>query len=89
MRQENMKYFKIFFQDEYAFDVFRVDSCPLSKEDWQIRSNQLKCNSSHGYHCVPNKHLTSLIEFCYPKGARIPFEEGNIQQKAQLADPYA
>ena len=84
-----MKNFKIPFQAEYAFDVFRVESCPLSKEDWQMRSNQLKCNSSNGYQCVPNKYLTSLIEFCYPKGSRIPFEEGNIQHKTQLAGPYA
>nr|XP_022300024.1 uncharacterized protein LOC111108435 isoform X1 [Crassostrea virginica]XP_022300025.1 uncharacterized protein LOC111108435 isoform X2 [Crassostrea virginica] len=67
---------------EYDFDVFPVDKCPMSKEEWDKRSHQLQCNQTHGYHCVPNKHLTSLIEFCYPKGARILFESGNCVELA-------
>ena len=51
-----------------------VDKCSLSEQDWNMKSNQLRCNKTHGYHCVPNKNLTSLIEFCYPGGR---FEKGN------------
>ncbi|XP_078339593.1 uncharacterized protein LOC111107389 [Crassostrea virginica] len=61
---------------KYDFDVVRVDKCPVSKEEWDTRSNQLKCNKTHGYQCVPNEHRTSLIEFCSPQGVRIPFEPG-------------
>ncbi|XP_078339594.1 uncharacterized protein LOC111107388 [Crassostrea virginica] len=67
---------------EYDFDVFPVDKCPMSKDEWDTRSNQLKCNKTHGYHCVPNKHLTSLIEFCSPQGVKIPFEAGNCLELA-------
>nr|XP_022297294.1 serine/threonine-protein phosphatase 6 regulatory ankyrin repeat subunit B-like isoform X3 [Crassostrea virginica] len=62
---------------EYEFPVFPVDKCPLSKEDWDMRSIQLKCNKTHGYHCVPNRHLTSLIEFCSSQGPKVPIEAGN------------
>lgn len=61
---------------EYSFEVFHVKNCPMSKESWETASTRLKCNSTHGYHCVPNKQFTSLIEFCYPKGPRFPFEAG-------------
>ena len=67
----------LFKASEYDFDVFPVDKCPVSEEEWDTRSIQRECNSTHGYHCVPNKHLTSLIEFCSPQGVRIPFEPGN------------
>lgn len=61
---------------EYSFEVFPVNNCPMSKESWESASTRLKCNSTQGYHCVPNKQFTSLIEFCYPKGPRFPFEAG-------------
>lgn len=67
---------EMLFQSEYAFEVFELDKCQLSKEGWAISAARLNCNSSHWYHCVPNKQLTSLIEFCYPKGHRFPFEKG-------------
>ena len=67
----------LFKASKYGFDVVFVDKCPVSKEEWNTRSNQLKCNETNGYQCVPNEHRTSLIEFCYPKGVRIPFEPGN------------
>lgn len=63
-------------QATYEFDVFPVQNCPVNKEGWNSASTRLKCNSTHGYHCVPNKDLTSLIEFCYPRGYRFPFEAG-------------
>lgn len=61
---------------EYSFKVFPVENCPMSRESWESASTRLKCNSTQGYHCVPNKQFTSLIEFCYPKGPRFPFEAG-------------
>lgn len=64
------------FQADYHFNVIPVEKCPMSKEDWDTASARLKCNSTYGYHCVPNKQLTSLIEFCYPKGFKFPFEAG-------------
>nr|XP_022300197.1 uncharacterized protein LOC111108529 [Crassostrea virginica] len=67
---------------DYDFEVYPVDKCPMSKEEWDKRSHQLQCNQTHGYHCVPNKHLTSLIEFCSPQGVRIPFEPGNCVELA-------
>lgn len=67
---------------EYVFDVFPVKKCPMCKEDWEMASRRLNCNSSYGYHCVPNKQFTSLIEFCYPKGPRFPFEKGNCLELA-------
>lgn len=66
----------------YEFDVFPVQNCPVNKEGWDLASARLNCNSTRGYHCVPNKDLTSLIEFCYPKGYRFPFEKGNCLELA-------
>lgn len=60
------------------FEVFPVEKCPMCKEDWEMASRRLNCNSTHGYHCVPNRQFTSLIEFCYPKGDRFPFEKGIV-----------
>lgn len=67
---------------DYDFNVIPVEKCPMSKEDWNMASARLKCNNTHGYHCVPNKQFTSLIEFCYPKGYRFPFEAGNCLKLA-------
>nr|XP_022301710.1 serine/threonine-protein phosphatase 6 regulatory ankyrin repeat subunit C-like [Crassostrea virginica] len=67
---------------EYSFEVFQVERCPLSKQEWESASDRLSCNKSHGYHCVPNKRLTSLIEFCYPLGYKKPFHEGNCLELA-------
>lgn len=65
------------FQDlNFSFEVYPVKDCPMDKEAWELASARLQCNKTHGYHCVPNKQLTSLIEFCYPKGYKYPFESG-------------
>lgn len=61
---------------DYAFQVIPVKHCPSSEEGWGMASSRLGCNSTHGYQCVPNKYLTSLIEFCYPRGTTILFEKG-------------
>nr|XP_022298472.1 uncharacterized protein LOC111107519 isoform X2 [Crassostrea virginica] len=67
---------------EYSFEVFPVERCPLSEQEWETASDRLSCNKSHGYHCVPNKYLTSLIEFCYLLGYKILFKEGNCLELA-------
>ena len=50
----------------------------MNNEEWDMASDRLNCNKSFGYHCVPNKYLTSLIEFCYPRGYSLLFKEGNL-----------
>lgn len=60
----------------------------MCKEDWNMASARLKCNSTHGYHCVPNKQFTSLIEFCYPKGYKFPFEAGMFILKGKSFYSY-
>lgn len=67
---------------EFSFEVNPVNDCPVNKETWEMASARLNCNSTHGYHCVPNKQFTSLIEFCYPKGYKYPFEKGNCLELA-------
>lgn len=64
---------------EYSFKVFPVNKCPMNKEAWDKSSDRLKCTKTHGYHCVPNSQLTSLIEFCYPRGEKILFQEGVVE----------
>lgn len=71
---------------EYDFEVFPVQKCPMSKESWEIAAAELKCNKTQGYHCVPNTNYTSLIQFCYPGGYRIPVEKGNCLQLQQTSN---
>ncbi|XP_061179348.1 uncharacterized protein LOC133187972 [Saccostrea echinata] len=54
----------------------------MSKEEWDAAWTRLKCNETHGYHCVPDKNMTSLIEFCYIRGSKLPFEKGNCLELA-------
>lgn len=51
----------------------------MSKESWEIAAAELKCNKTQGYHCVPNTNYTSLIQFCYPGGYRIPVQKGILK----------
>lgn len=67
---------------DYEFKVYPVKKCPMNKEAWDLSSIRMNCNTTHGYHCVPNKRFTSLIEFCYPRGEKIPFQEGNCLELA-------
>lgn len=50
----------------------------MNKKAWDLSSIRMNCNKTHAYYCVPNKGLTSLIEFCYPRGDKILFQEGNV-----------
>ncbi|XP_048743278.2 ankyrin-3-like isoform X2 [Ostrea edulis] len=67
---------------EFSFEVHQVSNCPMSKDAWEKASIRLNCTQQHGYHCVPDKYFTSLIEFCYPQGYRLPFERGNCLELA-------
>lgn len=67
---------------DYEFKVFPVETCPLNKEDWNNSSARLNCNSTRLYYCLPNRDLTSLIEFCYPRGGKQLFMAGNCLELA-------
>lgn len=60
----------------YAFDVHLVDSCPVNESDWQAAAERTGCNSTRGYHCVPDIFHSTLIEFCY-NISRISVSKGN------------
>lgn len=59
----------------YAFDVHLVDSCPVNESDWEAAAVRIGCNSTRGYHCVPDIFHSTLIEFCYNK-TRIRVSKG-------------
>ena len=33
--------------------------------EYNERSDTLKCTRNESYACLPNEHLTMLLEFCY------------------------
>lgn len=51
----------------YAIDVRPVESCPNNESEWQAAATRTGCNGARGYHCVPDKFHSRLIEFCYNK----------------------
>ena len=67
--------FLSFQLSDYDFEVISVERCPMTEEKWKVSSARLNCNDTFEYNCVPNKHLTSLIEFCYP-GKKSLYQEG-------------
>ncbi|XP_062620857.1 uncharacterized protein LOC134282464 [Saccostrea cucullata] len=67
---------------EYNFPVSSTETCPMNAKEWDDASVRRHCNDTHGYHCVPDKNFSSLIEFCYPLGRRIPFQKGNCLELA-------
>lgn len=56
-----------------GFQVYEVDSCPVTNISRFQASEQLKCDldteQSSNYHCAPNEEKSSLLEFCYTKSA--------------------
>lgn len=63
--------------DGYIFPVYSTNTCPKNKAEWLQRSFVLNCTARNGYICIPNEHLTVLVEFCYnvhkvaiPKGKK-------------------
>ncbi|XP_061178979.1 serine/threonine-protein phosphatase 6 regulatory ankyrin repeat subunit A-like isoform X2 [Saccostrea echinata] len=67
---------------DYTFPVHTTERCPLNSSDWIAASDRLHCNDTHGYHCVPDKTFSFLIEFCYPEGKRKRFQKGNCLELA-------
>ncbi|XP_052678992.1 putative ankyrin repeat protein RF_0381 isoform X2 [Crassostrea angulata] len=49
----------------YAIDVWPVLSCPNNESEWQAAAVRAGCSGTRGYHCVPDKFHSRLIEFCY------------------------
>ncbi|XP_055999371.1 uncharacterized protein LOC125653813 isoform X2 [Ostrea edulis] len=66
----------------YTFNVTSVTKCPLNREEWDAASDRLNCTETQGYHCVPDKYMTSLVEFCYTRGKKFPFHKGNCLELA-------
>lgn len=64
-------------QYNYAIDVQPVDSCPNNESEWQVAAARTGCNGTRGYHCVPDKFHSRLIEFCYNK-TRILVPTGKV-----------
>lgn len=64
-----MIYAIFFFLKEYNYsiEVKPVESCPMNESDWQFAAKRVGCNSSQGYHCVPDKFHLRMLEFCYNK----------------------
>lgn len=55
-----------FFQRyNYDFEVQPVNRCPMNESDWETAAIRVGCNATHGYHCVPDRFHSTLIEFCY------------------------
>ncbi|XP_062610258.1 serine/threonine-protein phosphatase 6 regulatory ankyrin repeat subunit B-like isoform X2 [Saccostrea cucullata] len=67
---------------DYSFPVYTTERCPRDKREWDAASARLLCNDSYGYHCVPDKTFSSLIEFCYPDGKFKRFQKGNCLELA-------
>ncbi|XP_062607057.1 uncharacterized protein LOC134268830, partial [Saccostrea cucullata] len=61
---------------EYRFEVYPVDKCPMNKSEFNLASERRKCSTGTRFLCAPNRYLSSLIEFCTDiKKSR--FQEGN------------
>lgn len=65
----------------YAIVVKSVASCPMNNTDWQTAAERTRCTGDRGYHCVPDKFHSKLIEFCYNK-TRILVADGNCLELA-------
>lgn len=61
--------------NNYVFTVHTTKACPRNQSEMDERSRALNCTESNGYTCLPEKHLTVLLEFCY-KRARIAVPKG-------------
>ncbi|XP_062600090.1 uncharacterized protein LOC134261696 [Saccostrea cucullata] len=65
---------------QYRFPVQEVDSCPKNQWEWYTAGARLNCsydeNNILQYLCIPNKNITTLIEFCYDRTMEL-IEKGN------------
>lgn len=39
-------------------------SCPKTHTEWMVRSTAINCTDPNKYACLPNEHLTQLLEMC-------------------------
>lgn len=64
--------------EEYVASLTVVDSCPQSKEEWDIAASKKNCSKRAAgltcaafeefkYHCVINGYRNALVEVCAPK----------------------
>lgn len=64
--------------EEYVASLTVVDSCPQSKEEWDIAASKKNCSQRAAgltcaaseefkYHCVINGYRNALVEVCAPK----------------------
>ncbi|XP_062577819.1 uncharacterized protein LOC134239672 [Saccostrea cucullata] len=56
---------------QYRFPVHEVNSCPKNRSEWYTAGARLNCsydgNNTLQYLCIPNKNITTLLEFCYDR----------------------
>ncbi|XP_062596840.1 uncharacterized protein LOC134258333 [Saccostrea cucullata] len=57
---------------EYPLPVYEVESCPLNVTAVEKAAFRLNCSQGDGafenlYHCLPNRNLSRLVEFCYDR----------------------
>nr|XP_022296500.1 uncharacterized protein LOC111106214 isoform X2 [Crassostrea virginica] len=67
----------------YHFNVTSVHRCPMNISEHEKAEARLGCKENQGYHCIPDKYHSSLIEFCYPK-KRILVHTGNCLELADI-----
>ncbi|XP_078339911.1 uncharacterized protein LOC111109581 isoform X1 [Crassostrea virginica] len=67
----------------YHFNVTSVDRCPMNTSEHDKAEARLGCKENQGYHCIPDKYHSTLIEFCYPK-KRILVHTGNCLELADI-----
>uniref|UniRef100_A0A8W8NYB5 COR domain-containing protein n=1 Tax=Magallana gigas TaxID=29159 RepID=A0A8W8NYB5_MAGGI len=48
----------------YRFPVYSVNECPRSQNEFITAAQRRNCTGGSRYLCVPNKYISSLIEFC-------------------------
>uniref|UniRef100_A0A8W8IMK8 Uncharacterized protein n=1 Tax=Magallana gigas TaxID=29159 RepID=A0A8W8IMK8_MAGGI len=49
----------------YKMLLYPTKACPRNETEWNDRSTAIKCTTNRTYMCLPNKHFTQLLEFCY------------------------
>lgn len=54
-----------------------MDECPKNKTEFETAAKRRNCTVNTRYLCAPDKHLTSLIEFCTDQ-KRSLYEKGGI-----------
>lgn len=86
---------------EAVKSVVRVESCPITKQDWEIAAKLKKCNEAAAqqncsdadqfvYHCVINGFQNDTLEVCAPQRFIIGFcTEFNVAGEVITTHKYA